>query len=387
MKFEFATASRICFGPGAAAEAVEHAAALGRRALLVTGRDARRAEPWRARLQERGVSTTVFSVPGEPTLGLVREGVRADPDCQLVIGFGGGSALDAAKAIAALLGNGGDPLDYAEVIGLGRPITRPARPWIALPTTAGTGTEVTRNAVLRSEEHRVKVSLRSPHLLPSLAAIDPGLTLDLPREITAATGLDALTQLLEPFVSCRANPLADGFCREGLARVARSLRRACDCGQDYAAREDMALASLCGGLALANAGLGAVHGLAAVLGGAFPAPHGAVCASLLAPVMEANLRALDQRAPGHPVRPRFAEVARLLTGHPGAAASDGIEWVRQLSRDLAIPPLSSWGVRAADFPSLAEKSLAASSMKANPLPLELGEILAILQTATSGEPG
>ena len=190
----------------------------------------------------------------------------------MVIGFGGGSAIDAAKAIATLVANGGDPLDYMEGIGAGKPLTQPALPIIAIPTTAGTGAEVTRNAVVASPEHRVKASLRSPFMLPRLALVDPELTYSLPPEVTAGTGLDALTQLIEPFTSHRANPMTDAFCREGLARAARSLRRAYEHGADTAAREDMALASLFGGLALANAGLGAAHGFAAPICGMFPAP-------------------------------------------------------------------------------------------------------------------
>ena len=214
---------------------------------------------------------------------LVRQGVELArrEQCDLVIAFGGGSAIDAGKAIAALLANGGELTDYLEVIGKGQPLRHPSVPFIAVPTTAGTGSEVTRNAVLASAEHQVKVSMRSPLMLPRLAVVDPELTLELPPAVTASTGLDALTQLIEPYVSIRANPLTDGFCLEGLRRVSRSLRRAYHAGRDITAREDMSLASLLGGLALANAGLGVVHGFAAPVGGMFHAPHGAICAALL----------------------------------------------------------------------------------------------------------
>jgi alcohol dehydrogenase class IV len=272
------------FGPGTLRQAGELVRGWGRRALVVTGRNPARANPLLDLLQAAGIETGLFRVEGEPTTDLVRTGtaqaveMRAD----LVVGFGGGSALDAAKAIAALASNGGDPLDYMEVVGRGLPLSKPSLPLLAIPTTAGTGSEATKNAVLASPEHGgVKASLRSLGMIPRIALVDPELTHGMPPEVTAATGLDALTQLIEPFTCNRPNPIVDGLCREGIARVARSLRRAWADGRDAAAREDMALASLYGGLALANAGLGAVHGFAGVAGGMFQAPHGAVCAALL----------------------------------------------------------------------------------------------------------
>lgn len=219
------------------------------------------------------------------------------------------------------MANGGDPLDYAEVIGHGRPLERRSLPLIAIPTTAGTGAEVTRNAVIGSPEHRVKVSLRSPLMLPEVAIVDPELTRDLPPALTASTGLDALTQLIEPLVSCRTNPLTDALCRSGIQRAARSLRRAVEHGEDLVAREDMSLASLFSGLALANAALGAVHGLTGPLGGMFEASHGALCASLLPAVMEANVRALRHRA-GTP-RPAALQRDRLPSHTTGACDRRG----------------------------------------------------------------
>ena len=198
-----------------------------------------------------------------------------------------------------MLTNGGRLLDYLEVVGGGQPLARPSAPCIAIPTTAGTGSEVTRNAVLSAPDQRVKVSLRSPLMLPRLAVVDPTLTQGLPRSITASTGLDALTQLIEPYVSCRANPATDAWCVEGLRRASGALRRACDDGADVDAREQMALASLFSGFALANAGLGAVHGFAGTIGGMFDAPHGAICAALLPHVMAGNLRALASRGAPH----------------------------------------------------------------------------------------
>jgi alcohol dehydrogenase class IV len=383
MRFEFATAARILFGPGTFRETGTAARGFGRRAFIVTGRTSRRAEPLLDLLAAEGVAATMYAITGEPTVDAViaatAEARRAG--CDLVIGLGGGSAIDAAKAVAALLTNPGDPLDYLEVVGRGQPLARPGVPCIAIPTTAGTGAEVTRNAVLASPAHHLKVSLRSPLLLPRLAVVDPELTHDLSPALTASTGLDALAQLIEPYVSIRSNPLADGFCVEGIRRAGRALRLAFHDGANAAAREDMALASLLGGLALANAGLGAVHGLAAPVGGAFPAPHGSVCAALLPHVMEANLQAARLRLPASPAASRYARVARLLTGDPTATAEDGVRWVRALVAELDIPGLGAYGVRAEHIPALVQNAASASSMKANPLPLLPAELAEILSRA------
>jgi alcohol dehydrogenase class IV len=383
MRFEFATATRIVFGPGTVREVAPAAREMGQRALLVTGRSQARAAPLLAQLKEVGIACCGCVVHDEPTVDLVRRAVAfaRKERCDLVIALGGGSALDAAKAIAALLTNGGDLVDYLEVIGQARPLTEPAAPFIAVPTTAGTGTEVTRNAVLASPEHRVKVSVRSPLMLARLAVIDPELTYGLPPEVTARTGLDALTQLIEPYVSTRANPLTDGFCLEGMKRVSRSLRRACQEGEDPAAREDMAAAALLSGLALANAGLGVVHGLAGPIGGMFPAPHGAVCAALLPGGMETNIQALRERAPQNEALHRYDEIGRVLTGRPDARAEDGVVWVKQVCRQLVIPPLRSHGIGELDFPMLVAKSSQASSMKANPIVLTAEELRAVLDSA------
>lgn len=378
--FEFATATRIVFGPGRLKEAPEAVRGLGgTRVLLVTGKDPARASGLREALEVLGLPVRVFSVDGEPTVELAREGTAAavESGCDAVVAFGGGSALDAGKAIAALAANGGDPLDYLEVIGQGKPLTRAPLPFVAIPTTAGTGSEVTRNAVLGSKDAKVKASLRSPLMLPRVALVDPDLLASAPPGVLAASGMDALSQLLEPFLSARANPLTDALAREGLRRSARSLRRAVLEEPDAAAREDLALASLFGGLCLANAGLGAVHGFAAPVGGMFDAPHGAVCAALLPAVLDVNLRALRARAPGHSSLPRFQEVAELLTGRPGARPEDAITWVEELRRALRVPGLGRCGLTAARVPELVAKAKAASSMKANPLVLtdeELTEI-------------
>jgi alcohol dehydrogenase class IV len=260
-------------------------------------------------------------------------------------------------------------------------LTQQPAPFIAIPTTAGTGSEVTRNAVLGSPQHQLKISLRSPLMLARVALIDPELTYDLPPELTANTGLDALTQLIEPYVCLRANPLIDGVCVEGIRRAARSLRVVFTEGHNKAAREDMAVASLHGGLALANAGLGAVHGFASPVGGGFRAPHGAVCAALLPHVMEANIRALRDRDPQNQALVRYDEIARLLTGKPDASADLGVEWVRELVADLRIAPLRTYGIGPEHVADLVAKAADASSMKANPIALTSEELAAALRQA------
>ena len=383
MRFEFATATRIIFGAGTLREVGPIAREFGHRALVVTGADPRRAEPLLALLREQGPGSATFSVCGEPEIKTVGEGVALakQEKCGVVIAIGGGSALDAGKAIAAMLANAGELLDYLEVIGRGQALTRPSVPFIAIPTTAGTGTEVTRNAVLASPPHRVKVSLRSPLMLAKVAVVDPELTYDLPPALTASTGLDALTQLIEPYVCSRANPMTDALCVEGIRRAGRSLRAAVENGHDVAARMDMSVASLFGGLALANAGLGAVHGFAGPIGGQFPAPHGAVCAALLPHVMEANLRALRLRQPAADALRRYGEVARLVTGSPTADAEGGIDWVRKLVADLGIPGLGRYGLTREHIAELVAKASHASSMKANPIELMPEELADVLERA------
>ena len=383
MRFEFATSARIIFGAETFAQIAPLARGLGRHALVVTGRDPDRAGPLRERLEGAAIASTMVSIAQEPTTDdiVANLAVARAAACDFVIGFGGGAVIDAAKAIAGLLTNGGELLDYLEVIGRAQPLSKPAAPCIAIPTTAGTGSEVTRNAVLASPPHRVKVSLRSPHLLPRIALVDPELTHSLPPALTAATGLDALTQLIEPYVSTRANPLTDALCVDGIRRAARSLRRAVETGNDAGAREDMALASLFGGLALANAGLGAVHGFAGPIGGMFPAPHGAVCGVLLPHVMEANVAAMQSREPEARALQRYDEVARLLTGNAHANAADGVGWVCDLAKTLQIPPLGKHGVTERDVAAVVAAARQASSMKANPIALTADELGTILRRA------
>jgi alcohol dehydrogenase class IV len=384
MKFDFTTATRIVFGPGTSREVGTLVGGLGKRALVVTGRDVSRAEKLLASLRQAGVGAETFCVASEPDISTIETGVALGKreHCDFVVGFGGGSALDAAKAIAAMLANEGELLDYLEIVGGGKSLTKPSVPFIAIPTTAGTGSEVTRNAVLASPEHGLKVSLRSPLMLAKIALVDPELTCDLPPGITARTGMDALTQLIEPFVCLRANPMTDGLCEEGLCRAARSLGIAFHDGQNQSAREEMALASLFGGLALANAGLGAVHGFAGPIGGKFPgAPHGAICAALLPFVMEANIRALRRREEQSQTLKRYDRIAAICTGDHHATADMGVDWVRRMVDDLQIPRLRTYGVKLEHIDELVRKATQASSMKANPITLSPEELVQILQQA------
>ena len=381
MRFEFATATRIIFGPGTIREVAGEAAGMGKRAFVVTGRSLERVGPLLEQLNKHAIEYVTFSVPTEPTTTIVTEAVKQAraAESDLVIGIGGGSVLDTGKAIAAMLTNSGKLLDYLEVVGLGKPLKKTPVPYIAIPTTAGTGAEVTCNAVLAVPEKQVKVSMRSPLMLPRLAVVDPELTHSMPPSTTASTGLDALTQLIEAYVSNKANPMTDGICREGLQRAARSLRRAYENGSDSSAREDMALASLFSGLALANAKLGAVHGFAGPLGGMISAPHGVICARLLPFVCEANVQALQSREASSPALARYDEVARILTGKVSSQAADGVEWIQNLCKALTVPPLVQFGLKEQDFPTVVAKAQKSSSMKGNPIILTDDELMEILE--------
>ena len=378
--FEFATAGRIVVGAGRSAELPGVLAGLGSRVLVCTGADPARHENLLAGL---GLPAAVFGVEGEPTAELARAGAAAarEHGADMIVAIGGGSVIDLGKAVAMLLANGGDPLDYLEVVGSGQKVTRPAVPCVAVPTTAGTGAEVTANAVLAVPEHRLKASLRSPLMIPRVALVDPELTVSCPPPVTAASGLDALTQCLEPFVSVRATPLTDGLAREGLRRAATGLRAAHADGGDLAARTDMAMCALLGGMALANAKLGAVHGLAGVIGGTADVPHGMACAALLAPVIEANVRTLRSAVPGSPVLDRYAEAAQLLTGKPGASVEDGLAWIGETVSLLGVPGLAVFGLGPGQAGDIAATAMTSSSMQGNPVPLTQGQLTAVVLEA------
>jgi alcohol dehydrogenase class IV len=379
-EFEFATAGRIVFGAGRASELASVAGRLGSRALVCTG-----AQPDRhgELLKDLSVPFTIFAVHGEPTVAIARQAVATarDEGVDLVIAVGGGSVMDLGKALAMLIGNGGDPLDYLEVVGEGRSIDKPSVPCLALPTTAGTGAEVTPNAVLASPEHGLKASLRSSLMLPTVALVDPLLTMSCPPAVTASSGMDALTQCLEPLVSIRATPMTDALAGQGLCRAAAGLRRAYADGDDLTARTDMALCSLLGGLSLANAKLGAVHGLAGVIGGTVDVPHGVACAALLVATFEANVRALRARQPGSEALARYQQAARLLTGRGDATIEQGSAWLAETVRLLGIPKLSFYGLTPEHADDVVERALKASSTKGNPIELSADELHAVLAAA------
>jgi len=380
VSFEFATAGRIMVGPGRAEELPGVLAGLGSRVLVVTGADPARHNTLLASLDR---VAAVFPVAAEPTVELVRAAVavaRAQ-GADVIAAIGGGSVIDTGKAVAMLLGNGGDPLDYLEVVGSGQAITRPAVPCVAVPTTAGTGAEVTANAVLAVPSQRVKASLRSPLMIPRVALVDALLTVSCPPPVTAASGLDALTQCLEPFVSVQATPLTDGLAREGLRRAGTGLRAAYANGEDLAARADMAMCSLLGGISLANAKLGAVHGLAGVIGGTADVPHGLACAALLAPVIEANVRAARSSPPGADVLDRYTEAAGLLTRQSDASVEDGLSWIRETLTLLQVPGLAAFGLGPQQADDIAANALVSSSMKGNPVPLSHADLKAIVPQA------
>ncbi|MBN2529851.1 MAG: iron-containing alcohol dehydrogenase [Deltaproteobacteria bacterium] len=375
--FSFATATRIHAGRGAIDKLPKEANRLGTRALLVTGKTPERLESLFAQLP---IPFEKFSIIGEPDVNRVAKGATfaVAKGCDVVIALGGGSVIDAGKAISALITNRENVMTYLEVIGEGKPLVATPAPFIAVATTAGTGAEVTRNAVLFSPTHRVKVSMRSEMMLPDVAIVDPELTLSVPADITAATGLDALTQVIEPFVSRKANPLTDAICEAGMTRIARSLKRSFDNGADLDAREDMAIGSLFGGLALANAGLGAVHGFAGPMGGMFPIPHGVVCGRLLPFVFRANAHAVANIP--H-LQEKFSHVSRCLTGNPKSTVCDGIRWLDDLCAHLKVEGLAHFGVQSGDFDAIVTAAQRASSMKGNPVSLPDDVLKTILEQA------
>ena len=379
LHFEFATASKIVFGNHVSGKLPELLAGMGKRVLLVTGKNTARHQPFIDLLSEAGFIVIIYQIVSEPTIEIIDEGVNKarEGNCEVVVGIGGGSVIDGAKAIAAMVPNPGELLDYLEVIGRGKALSQEPLPYIAVPTTSGTGAEATKNAVIKSKQNSVKVSLRSSLMYPDVALVDPVLTVSLPQDITATTGTDALTHLLETFVSNQANPFIDMYCREGMKRISRSLVNVYNDGTNLDAREDMSMASMLGGMALANVKLGAVHGFAGPMGGMFPVPHGAVCACLLPAVMEMNIEVLTAKKMNDQLY-KFHEVAQILTGSKKATASDGILWVKELVKVVKIPPLSDFGVTQNYFPELVEKAQKASSMKGNPVKLDEKQLTTIL---------
>jgi alcohol dehydrogenase class IV len=392
--FEFISVPRLVFGSGESRRLGELAAGLGRTALVVFN-GPNLGDRVAELLAAGGVTPVLHRQRGEPTVAdvdAVLASARA-AGCDLVIGAGGGSAIDAAKAVAGLLTNGGAVTDYMEVVGRGQKITKPAAPWIAVPTTAGTGAEATRNAVIGLPEKRFKASLRSELLVARVALIDAELGVDVPSDVTARCGMDALCQLIESYTSTGAGPLTDPLAVRGVELAAAALLPAFRDGQDRRAREAMAFAAYVSGVTLTNAGLGAVHGFAAPLGANYPVPHGTVCAALLPHVIAANLRAVevDRTAATH-LRPdtfsRYVLLGRVLSGDARMTGNEAAfacaHATARLVRDLAIPPLSTFGVREPDVPAMVALARKASSMRFNPVVLSDDALAAVLISAIRG---
>ena len=379
INFQFATSTRIIFENDSFKKVPGLVAGLGNKVFIVTGKNKVLANQLSEWLNQINISSEIFSVHSEPTTADIENGtdLARQNSSKVIVGIGGGSVIDAGKAIAALVANKGELTDYLEIIGKGKKLEEAPLPYLTIPTTAGTGAEVTKNAVIKSIDHNVKVSLRSDLMFPAIAVIDPVLTLTMPPEITAYTGVDALTHLLETFVSCQANIFVDILCREGMQRIASSIELAFFEGNNLEARENMSMASMLGGMALASVKLGAVHGFAGPMGGMFPIPHGAVCACLLPAVMEINIKAIKEKKLETQLL-KFDEVARILTQNNFAKAEEGTIWVKEIVKKLKIPRLSYFQLSTNSFPELIEKAKNSSSMKGNPVVLnddQLAEIL------------
>lgn len=372
MGFTFLAPPEIRFGAGESRRLPEILARFGRRPFLVTGARTPERFPFLAALGD----LPRFAVSGEPDVAAVDEAARQarEAGADVVLAVGGGSALDTGKAVSAMVVHEGSVLDYLEQVGTGRTLQRPPLPFVAVPTTAGSGSEATKNAVIRVPERRVKRSLRHDLLMPRVAVVDPDLAATAPRAVAASAGLDALTHLLEGFVSTGAGPMTDALARPGLARAARGLEALAEGAPDA---ESMALAALWGGLVLANAGLGAVHGLVAPLGGRWAIPHGLGCAALLVDTLRANLRALRARAPRSPSLERYTEAARLF----GARDPERLlERLDDLRRRLDVPRLAAYGVGESDVEPIVRDSRG-GSMRFNPIELTDAELADIVRAA------
>ena len=388
--FSISRLPRINYGSGRIDEVPALAAAYGRTALLVTGKQSFCATPrWQSftqSLESRGMCWLHFTVSGEPSPSLVDQAVSRfrGEAVDVVIAIGGGSVLDAAKAIAGLLPHGNSVMDHLEGAGRNIPYRGPSVPFIAVPTTAGTGSEATKNSVLSVQgPDGFKKSFRDECLIPEFAVIDPDLLASCPRELVAADGMDAFTQLLESFVSLKANPFTDALAWSGMAAVKEGFFAAWE-GTEPAAshgRGAMAYAALLSGITLAQVGLGSVHGLASPLGACFPIPHGVVCGTLVSAATGINIKAMQEREPDNPALAKYAQVGRLLTGRTEiddtTARSSLTALLAEWSERLQLPCLNGYGITAADFPLIIANSRG-SSMQTNPIVLTDAEINAIL---------
>ncbi len=377
--FQFMTATRIIFGEGALQSSLSIINQFGYSVLLVTGRDTQRAIPILNYLKAQGMRYQHVAITGEPNITMVEEtailGRKFKPD--MVIAIGGGSVLDMGKALAAIIPNHGDVYDYVEVVGRNVPLKAKPLHFIAIPTTASTGSEVTRNAVLKSGQDKVKVSLRSPDMLADVAIVDPTLTYDTDPYTSGRGAMDAFTHLMEAYVCGEPNPLTDMVCEEGLRRLSCSVIAGCK-HNDHKARSDLSFVALLGGMAITNAKLGAAHGLAAALGGKLDAPHSVITARLAPHVMQENIDAA-KKAGRTDVINRYRKLAQLVTGRTNANEHDGVLWVKMVLDKLELPSLGQFGVCQTSFEQVASDALKSVAIKGNPLPLNHERLTYILK--------
>jgi len=372
--FEVAMPRRILFGRGKHRQAAEMILQQGNRVLLVHGADAQRASWLMEALGDADVQA--FACKGEPDLAQVEAALETAREFnpQLVVALGGGAALDLGKALAALVPASRPVTDYLEIVGNGLPIQEAPLPFIAIPTTSGTGSEATKNAVIGVPGHRRKVSLRDQRMLANLVIVDPALTDHCPRNVTLASGLDAITQLIEPYISARANPYTDSLCLNALPLALAAIRVLSE-REDATARDVMSWASLCSGLALANAGLGAVHGFAGVIGGITGAPHGEICASLLPAVLETNHRAMLETGLD---TSRMDHVAKLIASEFKVPDANAFPALASWSAIAGIRSLTELGLAESDFAQVSGEARYSSSMSANPVELSTAQLRYIL---------
>jgi alcohol dehydrogenase class IV len=381
--FYFSTSHNIIFGVGKISELSNVIEMYGNKVLIIRTPLENNISKVINIIEKVNKKWISYSVDHEPTTAIIDDVVKSarEFNTELVIAIGGGSVMDTGKAVSALLTNPGQLIDYLEIVGKGLPLQKKSVPLIAIPTTAGTGSEVTRNAVIEVPEKKVKVSLRGLFIQPEVALIDPELTLSVPAQVTAYSGMDAFIQVIEPYVSTKANLMTDIFCREGIKNAANSLLKAYSNGNDLSTRVNMSWVSLLGGICLANSGLGAVHGFAGPIGGMFHIPHGAICASLLPAVMEVNIIALQQRVPDSISIDRYKEIFNIVTGKPNTSVQNGLNWFKELYEKLQLPSLRKLGISKDNFSDIIMQSKVASSMKANPILLNDAEINEILEKA------
>ncbi len=389
--FQVARLPEIRFGSGTFDDIPDVMATYGHEALLVTGRRSLQDTPrWRHlvdALDAAGIRWRQVTVDGEPSPELVDDAVRDHhgTSVDVVVGIGGGSVLDAAKAIAGLLRPGNSVLDHLEGVGRGLPYKGPAVPFVAVPTTAGTGSEATKNAVLsRQGPDGFKKSFRDNRLVAEVAIVDPSLLDSCDKGLIAANGMDAFTQLLESYVSLRASPFTDALASSGMQAFRYGFWQAWTADDPLAQQgyQKLAYASLCSGITLAQCGLGSVHGLASPLGAFFPVPHGVVCGTLVGAATRVNIQALRAREPGSPALRKYAEAGLLLSGKMFAseqAAQDGLvdlldEWTARLD----LPRLAEFGMRKQDIPRVVA-NCRGGSMQTNPLELGDEELAGLLQ--------